>query len=123
MVGNCKQCESLRAELAQAKARIAQLQAECHELTKLVELQQADPERYRKAYEQVDPNCPERVPVEQLQLAFERVLQTVAQQRPANDAERDNEATQSTGCQPAAKRMAIHKTRRRSLSERLPFVY
>lgn len=93
MVPRCKQCESLRAELAQAKARIAELEAERHELSKLVQLQQADLERYRKAYEQVRPNCPERVPTEQLQLAFERVLETVAQQQAANDTAQGDEET------------------------------
>jgi transposase len=78
----------LRAELARAdaehgvlEARIVELEAEAEalraqvrELSKVNELQKADLDRYRKAVEASRPNHPERVPVVELQLAFERVL-------------------------------------------------
>src|SRR5213075_2459524 len=46
------------------------------------ELLEAELKRYRYAYNVGQPNCPERVPRDQLQLAFERVLAYVP---PAND--------------------------------------
>jgi hypothetical protein len=83
----CEQCEILRAELAAALARNADLGAQLHEVTKLVELQKADLERYRKTFEASRPNHPERVAREQLQLAFRRVLESLSSQPPANDTE------------------------------------
>ncbi|MFC1642341.1 IS66 family transposase [Myxococcota bacterium] len=86
---SCVGCEQNLAELEQARANIVQLEqrvieldAECmqlrtqlHEAAKLIKLQEADLERYKKAYETCRPNHPERVPREQLQLAFTRVLE------------------------------------------------
>jgi hypothetical protein len=86
---SCVGCEQNLAELEQARASIVQLEqrvieldAECmqlrtqlHEAAKLIKLQEADLERYKKAYETCRPNHPERVPREQLQLAFTRVLE------------------------------------------------
>lgn len=72
---------SFRAELddqlvanAQLQAEVFALQGELDEALTLIELQKADLDRYRKAVESTRPNCPERVPEEQLQLAMERVL-------------------------------------------------
>ena len=77
------------AALRQAQSRIAELEAELSALRELLEeknattaLLEADLKRYRYAYNVGQPNCPERVPKDQLQLAFERVLAYVP---PAND--------------------------------------
>jgi len=52
------------------------VQRELDEALKLIELQQADLDRFEKAFkEQQPPNCPERAPDEQLQMAMERVLE------------------------------------------------
>ena len=89
--------EILRSELAAAHARIVDLEAELAtlrtelvEVTKLSELQKADLDRYRAAIEASKPNQPERVARDQLQLAFERVLETFNVPPPANDAATDN---------------------------------
>jgi transposase len=67
-------------------------------MTKLCELQQADLERYKKAYEASRPNHPERAPRDQLQLAFERVLETLGALAPANDGHADgDEASAASG--------------------------
>jgi transposase len=105
----CRQCESKQAELDAARARIVELEAETnalraqlHEVAKLAELQAADLERYRKAYESVRPNCPERVPAPQLQLAFERVLESFGQRPADNDtAENSDNPSSSTTGEPA----------------------
>jgi transposase len=102
----CNRCDTLRAAFEQEQARrtvveqqLVALQAECarlhtelSETVKLAELQRADLERYRQAYEAVRPNHPERVPVEQLQLAFEQVLAMLGS-TPVNDV--DDESTKS----------------------------
>jgi hypothetical protein len=102
MHGACEQCEAMRAELAQARAQtealteqVKQLHEQLGEALKLNELQQADLERYRKAYEASRPNHPERAPREQLQMAFERVLETLGQQSPANDESTANTDSES----------------------------
>jgi hypothetical protein len=66
-------------------------------MTKLCELQQADLERYKQAYEASRPNHPERAPRDQLQLAFERVLQTLGAAAPANDGHADGDETEAAG--------------------------
>ena len=70
MIG-CQRCRELEAE---RDALLGQLD----ELNKLTELQAADLDRYKKAAEAFAPNHPERVPPNQLQLAFERILEGVA---------------------------------------------
>jgi hypothetical protein len=95
---NCPGCETLREAFEKASGRngelerqVAQLEAQLAEMTKLCDLQQADLDRYKKAYEASRPNHPERAPREQLQLAFERVLETFQIQAPATDpAEADD---------------------------------
>lgn len=90
--------------IAELKGERAQLQSELAEALKLSELQQADIDRYRQAYESIRPNHPERVPVEQLQLGFDQVLAMLGPTAPANDAEdtganegkRDPEKTRKT---------------------------
>lgn len=77
----CAHCEAANAKVAELTSRAALLEQEAERLRsqlreamKLVDLQRADLERYRAAYERVQPNTPERVPTNQLQLAFEQVL-------------------------------------------------
>jgi hypothetical protein len=128
---SCGQCEALEAanarnrELQEQVAQLEKERAELHEqlaeMTKLCELQQADLERYRKAYEASRPNHPERVAREQLQLAFARVLEALADAEPANDGD-DDQAVESgdeqTPTQPSGgerKRKRRHPHGRRPL--------
>lgn len=81
----CARCDALRTELgllrdenAGLNTRGEELRAQLHELAKLVELQRADLERYRQATASFTRNPSERVDEDQLQLAFERVLASVA---------------------------------------------
>ena len=87
--GTCRDCKQSSAALRHAQSRIAELEAELSALRELLEernataaLLEADLKRYRYAYNVGQPNCPERVPKDQLQLAFERVLECIP---PAND--------------------------------------
>lgn len=75
------ECRDTRAQLEAAQMRTVQLQAEVvalegelAEAMKLIELQKADLDRYEKAIQDARPNQPERTPVEQLQLAWKRIL-------------------------------------------------
>jgi transposase len=113
--------------------RVEALQAQVAEMTKLSELQKADLDRYKNAYEAAQPNHPERAPREQLQLAFERVLEMLDAEPPANDdddpsappSDGSNVATDPTstagtnGSQP--KRRHRHGRRRLDLSN-LPVI-
>lgn len=81
----------MRAELGRARGRIVeletaqdQLRAQLREALKLNELQKADLDRYRAECARLTPNRPERVPSNDLQLAFERVVAAFGD--PANDA-------------------------------------
>ena len=87
--GTCRDCKQSSAALRHAQSRIVELEAELsalrevlEEKNKTTELLQADLKRYRYEYNVGQPNCPERVPKDQLQLAFERVLECIP---PAND--------------------------------------
>jgi hypothetical protein len=87
--GTCRDCKQSSAALRHAQSRIAELEAELSALRAVLEekdataaLLEADLKRYRYAYNVGQPNCPERVPRDQLQLAFERVLGCIP---PAND--------------------------------------
>lgn len=96
---SCERCPVLESELEKANSRIGVLQQELAELggkrdellqqlaemAKLCELQQADLERYKKAYEQSRPNHPERAPRQELELAFKRVVGMFGADKPAND--------------------------------------
>ena len=88
----CRDCKRCTAALHAAEARIAELEGELcalrelfEENTRTTELLEAELKRYRYAYNVGQPNCPERVPRDQLQLAFERVLACMP---PANDLAR-----------------------------------
>jgi transposase len=93
----CNRCDVLQQELAAAHTRIARLEEEVTsarqqlaEVSKLCELQQADLDRYQKAYEASRPNHPERAPSDQLQLAFARVMENLGEQDAANDTGHDD---------------------------------
>jgi transposase len=100
----CSGCEALNALLAASRTRVAELEdrvaeleTELDETVKLAALQRADLERYKQAVEASRPNHPERAPRDELQLAFERVLETVGGKPAANDAE-----TNDAGAKPGA---------------------
>lgn len=120
---SCTRCETLRVELEVAASRIAELESECGSLReqlaealKLADLQQADIERYRKQYEDVRPNHPERVPAEQLQLAFSEVLEAFKGAPPVNDIEAGQAEQSDTSAERRKKRKkGRHKHGRRNL--------
>jgi transposase len=108
--GTCRDCKQSSAALRHAESRIAELEAELKALRELLDekdgtlaLLEADLKRYRYAYNVGQPNCPERVPKDQLQLAFERVLECIP---PANDvpdaAASDTANPPPTGAEPSA---------------------
>lgn len=84
----CARSRELEHRVRQLEAENADVQVQLAEMAKLCELQQADLERYKKAYESSQPNHPERAPREQLQLAFRRVLEQLGEgTSPANDGQ------------------------------------
>jgi hypothetical protein len=109
-------------QFVELQAECARLHIELAETIKLAELQRADLERFKKAYETVRPNHPERVAREQLQLAFERILLALAD--PANDASLSDrsESSKDDAEAPPADRPAPRKGhgRRRIDLSRLP---
>ncbi len=85
MASECTQCEAMRVE-------IASLRTQLREALKLCALQRADLDRLAPAQPEDPPavrtpNGPERVPSDQLQLAFERIVATFGDLPPANDDE------------------------------------
>jgi transposase len=131
---SCKNCKALRAELATCHERIVALEGEAEDLkkqlseaTNLIELQRADIDRYKAEYERVQPNTPERVPRDQLQLAFERVLESMSDVPSARElaaaaadaaASNDND---EEGAKPkkgkAKKKKHLHTRRRLDLTD------
>lgn len=96
----CTCCEKYRAELEAARRRIGELEAELamaraqlREVVKHDELQRQDLDRLREEYERTRPNCPERVPGNEAQLAFERVLETFGDVVAANDEAKSGDAS------------------------------
>ena len=88
---DCPRCAELKKERDGQLAQLA-------ELNKLVELQAADLDRHRAEAEANTPNQPERVPQNQLQLAFEEVLaaiENVDTRRALEDAVRRDESDDS----------------------------
>ena len=79
----CSECARRDVTIGALEMRIVQLelandvlQRELDEAVKLIELQQADLDRFEKAFkEHRPPNCPERAPGDELQLAMARVLE------------------------------------------------
>lgn len=119
----CDRCAALIEALERATARnteleteLARVQAQLAELDKLCELQQADLKRHEQAMAAAQPNHPERAPQEQLQLAFERLLETL--EVPANDNVREEAtanppaSTPSEAAKPAGQPRG-HKQKRR----------
>jgi hypothetical protein len=102
-----------RARKAELLAENARLHSELAEALRLAELQQADLERYRKAYEDVRPNHPERVPAEQLLLGFSEVLEMFKDAAPVNDI-----AEAAAGADPAAARKKRKKKKRHAHGRR-----
>ncbi len=101
---SCTRCEEMQTALEAAHRRVAELEAEVdtlrgqlREVIKHDELQRADLERYRDEYERNRPNCPERVPVPELQLVFEQVLSTYGDAAVANDAESAGKPSEPDG--------------------------
>ena len=89
-----KQVDAAREEAMELAQQVTMLETQLAEVTKLCELQQADLERYRQAYEASRPNHPERAPKDQLQLAFERVLEMLGTTAPANDDEEEQDQSE-----------------------------
>jgi transposase len=119
----CERCRSLevelvsvreRADLAEEAAERAQVQL--REALKLIDLQRADLERYRVAYERIQPNTPERVPTNQLQLAFERVLLALQDCSAAEAANQAPRPSPSQDEEEKGKRGAAHGRRRLDLT-------
>lgn len=77
--------DAARVHNIELEQQIAKLEVQLAETMKLCELQQADLERCRRENESSRPNHPERASREQLQLAFERVVETLGAEPPAND--------------------------------------
>jgi transposase len=73
------------ARVHELEDQVEALQHQLAEMTKLSELQKADLDRFRTAIEAAQPNRPERVPANDLQLAFARVLETFGLPSAAND--------------------------------------
>lgn len=92
------------ARNVELEQKVAVLQEQLDEAMKLCELQQADLERFREAYEAVRPNHPERVAPEQLQLAFEQMLAMLGPSQADNDVQGSGESTPSGAEPPPRKR-------------------
>lgn len=101
-----EQREQLNAALLQLRAENAALTAQLKELTKVNELQAADLDRLKKVIDgQRQPNQPERVDEESLQLAFESVVKGIegkplAKAAEAAKAEADERAAATTTTKP-----------------------
>jgi transposase len=106
--GQCRDCKQGSAALRHAQSRIAELEAELNAVRELLEeknstaaLLEADLKRYRYEYNVGQPNCPERVPKDQLQLAFERVLECIPPANDVPDARVDADNLTSAGAEPS----------------------
>lgn len=128
----CITCKALRLELGVAKQKLVAAETECEalraqlaEVTGLVELQRADIERYKTEYERVRPNTPERVPKNQLQLAFEGVLASMADvpaaqalaEAAANDNNEPDEPRKKKTPKPGSSKRTPHGRRRLDIEE------
>ena len=82
----CEQCESKDQEILRLRAQVEELRLVVRELDKLCTLQKADLQRAQKDNEKLQPNRPERVSVDELQLAFAEVVASFAESPSANDA-------------------------------------
>jgi transposase len=99
----CERCNEASEELRRARARIAELTREVmlfrqqlHEALKLNLLQQADLARYMELVASLQGHRPERVARDELQLAFDHVLESFADTPAANACSDDTSATSDT---------------------------
>lgn len=95
----CEECrpllEAARRRIGELEAELASVRAQLREVVKHDELQRQDLERLREEHERTRPNCPERVPGNEAQLAFERVLETFGDVVAANDDAKGNHTSTS----------------------------
>lgn len=99
----CRKCPRLIADLDAAELRATQLEVEndvlgqeLAEALKLIELQKADLDRFEAVFkERRPPNCPERAPEGQLQLAMARVLAEHGEGLDVDDTGSDDNGTDS----------------------------
>src|SRR5690606_8510652 len=124
---SCSDCARHLVALGALEMRVVQLQTEnevlqreLDEALKLVELQKADIDRYEKALkEHRPPNCPERAPDDQLQLAMERVLLAHGAGLDLDDSDDENEsdgtATGEASPRPKERKPRRHNHGRRPL--------
>lgn len=130
------------ARVVELETQVSGLEAQLHEAIKVGELQKAELERYRRVVEANRPNHPERVPASHLQLAFDRVMETLGcdistlglGESPANDdpSQDENEpappadpsgASTGDGKGPEVERKKRHSHGRRRLDlSKLPVV-
>jgi len=84
--------DAARARARELEAELSEVRRQLAEALKLAELQKADLDRLRDAYDKSRPNCPERVACEEAEMAFKRVLETLGDVRVANDAPEGDDA-------------------------------
>ncbi len=84
--------DAARARAHELAAELSEVRRQLAEALKLTDLQKADLDRLRDAYEKSRPNAPERVACEEAERAFERVLETFSDAHAANDAPEEQEA-------------------------------
>jgi transposase len=98
----------------------AALKQDLREAGKQIEAQQAELDRYKEQLDRRRPNQPERVPSEQLQLAFERVLATLGSEPPVNDVLEDDDDDERPADQRRKRRARSRHGRRRLDLSNLP---
>ena len=119
----CPQCVVWRAQLAAARARVGDLEAEVatlrtqlREALKLIDLQRADLDRLQAEAARETaraPNHPERVPPDDLAAAYARVVAALAEEPAANDGSKPVAPAPAAPEPPPAKRKARPHSRRR----------
>jgi len=83
--------DAARAQVRELEAELGEVRRQLVEALKLSELQRADLDRLRDEYEKVRPNCPERVPGDEADAAFDRVLEAFGTVGAANDEAKDSD--------------------------------
>jgi transposase len=126
IAATCETCDSLRTQLEAARAEASNLRTrllereatldtitlQLRETLKVMDLLEADLKRYRADAERTQPHTPERVCVDQLQLAFRAVLgaQPELAKAVANDTALSPQDTAATVGAHAAKEKTQKKT-------------
>lgn len=87
--------EAARHRIVELEAAVAALRVQLREVVKHDELQRQDLDRLREEHERTRPNCPERVPGGEAQLAFTRILETFGDVVAAKDEVRTSGASTS----------------------------